>query len=86
MKVFTYIFYGAACAVAAISSHAQTYNLDPGPCGLANTVVECTIDVGPPQPPLNEYAWGTFYLNSGYIVWENTLLGQLGTPTLLLQS
>ena len=81
MKVLQYIFLGAAIAVAAMSSHAQTFNLDPGSCGLANTPVECTIDVGPPQPPLSEYAWGTFNLNTRYIVWENAPLGQLGTST-----
>lgn len=81
MKVLDQMTLGAALAVAAMSSHAQTFNLDPGPCGLANTPVECTVDVGAPQPPLNEYSWGTFYLNSGYIVWENAPLGKLGTST-----
>jgi hypothetical protein len=82
MKVVDHkLFFGAALAVAAMSSHAQTFNLDPGPCGLANTPVECAINAGAPQPPLNEYSWGTFYLNSGYIVWENAPLGPLGTST-----
>ena len=79
MKVLDRAFLGAAIAVATMSSHAQTYSLDRGPCGLANTPVECTIDVGPPQPPMGEYSWGTFNLNSGSIAWENAPLGQLGT-------
>lgn len=81
MKVLNHIVFGAAMAVAAMSSHAQTYDIDPGSCGLANTPVECTMDVGAPQPPLDEYSWGTFYQNSGYIEWENTPLGQLGVSS-----
>lgn len=81
MKVINQIILGTAFAVAAMSSHAQTYNLNPGICGVANTPVECTIAVGAPQPPLYEYSWGTFYLNSGSIVWENAPMGELGTST-----
>lgn len=81
MKVLDQTILGAALAVAAMSSHAQTYNLDPGLCGLANTPVECTIDVGAPQPPLYEYSWATFNLSSGSIVWENAPMGELGTST-----
>lgn len=81
MKLFKQAVLGAAIAVAAMSSHAQTYSIDPGSCGLANTPVECTIDVGAPQPPLDEYSWGTFYQSSGYIVWENMPLGKLGTSS-----
>lgn len=81
MKVLAHVILGTAMAVAAMSIHAQTFNLDPGICGLANTPLECTIDVGAPQPPLNEYSWGTFNLNSGSIVWENAPMGQLGTST-----
>lgn len=83
MKVLHQMVLGTAIAVATMSSHAQkTYSVDPGGCGLANTLLDCSIDVGAPQPPLNEYAWGTFNLNTGgtgNIAWENGPLGQLGT-------
>ena len=80
MKVLHRMFLGSAIAAAAMSSHAQkTYSLDPGSCGAPNTPLSCLIDVGPPQPPLGEYSWGTFA--AGTIAWENNPMGQLGTST-----
>ena len=77
------LLFLAVGAVAQGSLSGQTFNLDPAGCGAANaTLTGCVIDVGGPQPPLNEYSWGTFNLNgdgTGDIQWENMPMGQLGT-------
>lgn len=85
MKVLRQLFLGTAIAAAAMSSHAQkTYSLNPTSCGTAPTAaLYCLIDVGGPQPPLDEYSWGTFNLplsgDTGTIAWENLPMGELGT-------
>jgi len=76
------LLMGGAIGVATMCSQAsaqlsgQTFNLDPESCAVG-IPLQCTIDVGPPQPPLYEFSWGTFYPQ--YIVWENRPFGQLGT-------